>query len=295
MLPVSSTTPLWIASRKLLWAHGDEFFLRWAKAAKGFGVDEIHDLRVASRRLREGLTLFQPCYPEKGLARVSKRVKQVTGMLGPLRNTDESLLFFSTLAPEERREADQEIRTLLAQLQEEGAAARKRLKGDLLALKPGPLESALNMTLDNPRLFGNTRVDPFQDFALFADGTVAARALPINGLLSPALDEANISAQHLLRIAVKRMRYHLEILAPLFDAGFPELHRALKGFQEVLGTLHDLDVFAGQVLSRIPGGAGQQCLLEGIAARRSRCYSSFLTMHDTLPLDAIADKARSYL
>jgi CHAD domain-containing protein len=295
MFPISSITPLWIAARKLLEAHGEEFFLLWGKVAKGFGVEDIHDLRVASRRLQEGLALFAPCFPDKELSRIGKQVKRVTGILGDLRNTDESALFFSTLDPKERRQADLEVQGLLAHLKKEREAARRRLKGDLNALKPGALRSALDATLHQPELFGNDRVDPFQGFSQFADAAIAARAQPLGELLTQALDEVNISAQHRLRIAIKKMRYRLEILEPLFKSGFPELHNALKGYQEVLGKLHDLDVFADMVRERIPEGTARQSLLRAVAARRSGVYASFIGMLGSFSVDTIGAQARSFL
>ena len=66
MSPISSSTPLWIAARLLTKEHAREFFKCWTKVAKGFETEEIHDLRVASRRLRECLALFEPCFGGKG-------------------------------------------------------------------------------------------------------------------------------------------------------------------------------------------------------------------------------------
>lgn len=295
MFPITSTTPLWIAARNLLWAHGEEFFLRWEKVVNGFGPEDIHDLRVTSRRLREGLALFEPCFPAKEIPRIVKKVKQVTGILGSLRNTDESVLFFSMLGSEERLPAEVEVQELLVQLEGERKVARKSLKGELKALRPGRLKGILSATLDRPLLFGNDKVDPFQGFSHFADGAIADRAQPLGGLLTQALDEANISAQHRLRIAIKRIRYRLEILEPLFRSGFSELHSTLKGYQEVLGKLHDLDVFAQMVRERFPKGAGQQSLLRTVADRRTRLYASFVEMIGSFPVDAVGAEARSYL
>jgi CHAD domain-containing protein len=295
MSTVTSTTPLWIAARQLLDAHTREFFKYWSKVVKKLEAEDIHDLRVASRRLREALALFEPCFPGKGLTRLSRQVKQVTGLLGDLRNTDEAKLFFSQLEPEERRTCDPEIRKLLGHLELEAAAARRQLEDDLECLKPGPLKSALHAEIDRPRLFGNERTDPFQGMSRFADAAIQARALPIFELLPQALDEANAAGQHRLRIAVKKLRYRLEILEPLFTRGFDQLHRDLKGYQEVLGKLHDLDVFAGLVLERVAEGSGQQSLLRVITARRSRLYSSFTGLLKSHPLDALGAQARSYL
>jgi CHAD domain-containing protein len=295
MPAICATTPLWIAARQLLEAHGKEFFKRWDKVVRSFEVEDIHDLRVASRRLREALALFEPCFAGKSLSRLGKKVKQVTGVLGDLRNTDESQLFFSQLEPRERAAAEPELQALLDRLGLEREAARKQLQKDLNALRPGPLHSSLNGALAAPLLFGNSRTDPFQGLSLFADAALATRARPIAELLPQALDEANAAAQHQLRIAVKRMRYRLEILEPLFGAGFAELQRSLKGYQELLGKLHDLDVFSGMVLERVPEGACQQHLLHALTVRRSRCYLSFVKMIDGSPVDTIAAKARSYL
>jgi len=295
MFPISSTTQLWIAAGKLLALNGEEFFLLWAKVAKRFEAEEIHDLRVSSRRLREGIALFAPCFPVKGLSRLKKELKRVTGILGSLRNTDEAILFFSTLTPEERVSADAEIRELLVHLEQEREAARARLKGELKALRPGSLKSDLSALLRQPRLFGNNSVDPFLGFSRFADGAIAVRARPLGELLPEALDEANLGAQHQLRIAVKRLRYRLEILEPLFKSGFPEMHDALKRYQEVLGKLHDLDVFAELVPDRIPEGPARQSLLRTVAARRSHLYAFFIDLFDSFPVDAVGAQARSSL
>jgi len=295
MSPISGTTPLWIAARLLLEEHGKEFFKRWSKVAGGFETEEIHDLRVASRRLREALTLFAPCFGEQELARTGKKVKRVTGILGALRNTDEAILFFSQLSPGERERSEPELRELLDRLGAEREAARQQLESGLKALKPGPLKARLRDELATPRLFDNPRTDPFQELSRFADGALQARALQLCGLLPEARDEANAAGQHKLRIAVKRMRYRIEILQPLFASAFAGLQRTLKGYQEVLGNLHDLDVFAGMVRERVAEGAGRQELLRAIGARRSRLYASFAALLENSPIDAIGAQARSVL
>ena len=295
MSSISSTTPLWIAARRLLEEYGNDFFKRWAKVAKGFDVEDIHDLRVASRRLREALALFETCFSDQGLFRIAQKVKRVTGILGNLRNTDESILFFSGLHPDERLNSETDLRMLVDHLETERAEARQRLQADLKSLDSGPLKARLGREIERPLLFGNTRVDPFQELSRFADGAILARALPIFDLLPLALDEANAAGQHRLRIAVKRMRYRLEILQPLFATGFPELQRSLKEYQELLGKMHDLDVFGALVLDRVPEGIGQHNLLGVISARRSRHYRTFVGMQDRTPVDAIGAQVRSSL
>jgi CHAD domain-containing protein len=75
-------------------------------------VERVHDMRVATRRLRAALEVFEACFPRKRHRKALKKVKALADALG------------------ERRDADVEI-ALLEGLVEEAAEADK---GALLAL-----------------------------------------------------------------------------------------------------------------------------------------------------------------
>ena len=293
--PPPGSAPLWAACRTLLAGHEAEFFSCWKKVAAAFGEDDVHDLRVASRRLREGLALFAPCLPAKKSAALNKRIKKVTGMLGDLRNTDEASLFFAALTPEETAQSRDEVEELLATLRDERKRAHKKLKKDLASLDPEPLQAEFAALAREANLFGNGSVDPFMAIALFAGQAIGERAQAVAELLPRAVRPEESEAQHRLRIAVKRLRYRLEIIAPLLKRDYEELHGALKGYQEVLGKLHDIDVFCQMLQERIGEGAGRRELLRVMAQRRSRLHASFLEKLSSLPLESIGDRVRKAL
>jgi CHAD domain-containing protein len=54
-------------------------------------------------------------------------------------------------------------------------------------------------------------------------------------------------AQHDLRIAVKRLRYVLEIFAPCLGEEAKDAGRVAKGLQSALGDLHDCDLMLPKV------------------------------------------------
>jgi len=60
-------------------------------------------------------------------------------------------------------------------------------------------------------------------------------------------DPAAILDHHAMRIAAKRYRYTLEILNGLYDRAFDPVITDLKGLQDLLGEMHDCDVWV-QVL-----------------------------------------------
>jgi CHAD domain-containing protein len=299
--------PLWMASRSLLGRQAEEFFLRWKKTAEGLQEDDVHDLRVASRRLREGLALFSPCLPTKRTGKVIKQVKAVTNLLGSLRNTDEAVLFFSALSREGRGQAPfneakgaspqaAEIERLLAALRGEREQAHKRLKKELKHLPLGPLRRALYASRDRQNIFSNNGINQFISIATFADQALKERAQLLVELLPSASNEIDSEGQHRLRIAMKKMRYRLEILAPLMSkSDYDELHAALKGYQDVLGKLHDIDVFRDLVLERLPEGAGRDGVLGRMAEKRSALYGGFVQMLQSFPLETAGEKASGAL
>jgi CHAD domain-containing protein len=287
--------PLWASSRALLAGHGEEFFSRWKKVARRVEEDEVHDLRVASRRLREGLTLFAPLLPGKKGDRLAKQVKKVTTLLGSLRNTDEAFLFFSGLTQEEASQYGPELEALLTGLRREREQAHLKLKKDLDSLDPEPLRSDFLAIWNRPLLFGNSEVDPFMEVAFFAGAAIMERSQALAELLPGALREDNSAGQHQLRIAVKKLRYRLEIIQPLLKSGYEQLHGALKQYQDLLGKLHDIDVFCEMVRERLEEGAGREALLKTMAKRRSRLYASFIAQLARFPIGSIGEKAREAL
>jgi CHAD domain-containing protein len=66
----------------------------FAHAGRVLAVDEIervHDMRVASRRLRAALEIFAPCFPRSEHREVLRDVKELAGALGARRDPDVQL------------------------------------------------------------------------------------------------------------------------------------------------------------------------------------------------------------
>ena len=50
--------------------------------------ERLHDMRVATRRLRAALEIFEPCFPRKRFGKALKRVKALADALGERRDRD---------------------------------------------------------------------------------------------------------------------------------------------------------------------------------------------------------------
>jgi CHAD domain-containing protein len=237
-------------------------------------------MRVASRRVREALRLFAPLYGRRTLQGWNDATAAVTRALGAVRDDDVFIAAFARLA----RDADTaEERTALAWLvgvaQGERSERLRRMRKRLAGLDLGGLRAGLKKT-------ARTRAVPEADLPLSALATraVAERLDAVAALLPAARNESDSASQHALRIAMKRLRYAVETLAPCFDDGFPELHRTLVAFQDALGELHDSDVFLARVREAAKRGdakaagvsaAGLAQVVAGLEAARAKRFRRF--------------------
>lgn len=90
-------------------------------------VERVHDMRVATRRLRAALEVFEPCFPRKRRRRALKKVKALADSLGERRDRDVQIELLENLAaalPEADRAA---VAALVAGLREEQVRANGEL------------------------------------------------------------------------------------------------------------------------------------------------------------------------
>jgi CHAD domain-containing protein len=294
MTHITPAAPLWLAARAILAERGNDLLQRWDRTKKSFSLDDIHDLRVSSRRLREALALFAPCFPNKKMGRINSRIKRLTNILGTMRNTDEALLYFGPLVSILPAAAASALQQIVTGLEAERGRELKALKQRLKALNPSALKGLFAQTYDQPLVFSN-KVDQFMSIVLYLQDKIAEREQAVHDLLPGACQEGEIAAQHRLRIAVKRFRYRFEMTAPFIGPAFQELLATLKRYQELLGQMHDLDVFFELLAKRIADPSALEPIQARITSRRHELFTNFLTELTADPLDLVGARIREHL
>jgi len=63
-------------------------------------VERVHDMRVATRRLRAALEVFEPCFPEKRHRKALKKVRALADALGERRDADVEIALLEGLLDE---------------------------------------------------------------------------------------------------------------------------------------------------------------------------------------------------
>jgi CHAD domain-containing protein len=70
-------------------------------------IEHVHDMRVATRRLRAALEVFEPCFPSPQFADALAEVKAIADALGERRDRDVTIAeldrFAESLTPRDRR------------------------------------------------------------------------------------------------------------------------------------------------------------------------------------------------
>jgi CHAD domain-containing protein len=114
-------------------------------------IEPLHDMRVATRRLRAALEVFRPCFPRKRYKRTVKQVKRLADALGERRDRDVSIAFLAGFL-EQAPAADRgRLEILLAKLREEQDQANERLAPYTAEEWLGQLREALSVLVEAAR------------------------------------------------------------------------------------------------------------------------------------------------
>ena len=89
-------------------------------------IERVHDMRVATRRLRAALEIFGPCFPTKAYGQALDEVKRLADALGERRDRDVAIAslraFNDQMATPDRRGVDSLIEELRAEQDEANTA-----------------------------------------------------------------------------------------------------------------------------------------------------------------------------
>ena len=225
-------------SRGVFTAQWKELLRLARTVLKSADPDDIHDLRVASRRFRAVLELFYPFAVKGNKTKLRKNIRKLTRILGGLRNIDEALLFFKTPSQEGVSSKNTLVKTLSRLRPEELKRIVKALENfdqrifDRLVRK---MIAGINGASLTKRI-GTT-------LPAYFSGVSIGLCQPIHRLLAVSTAPEKRESRHTLRIAIKKMRYFFEIVATVLDRDYTPFLELLKEYQSLLGRMNDIAVF----------------------------------------------------
>ncbi len=267
------------AARKAI-ASGVESLLRHQVAAESGEAEPLHQLRVATRRLRATIELFSSVIYASQLKIFRRDLPWIGSLAGGARECDVTAALIAARATKIDPGLKDAIAPMIAALEEGRRSEQTRLHElftskryrNLLAKLAHP---AIKKVGADRRL-----------------GIVAAQ------LVRPASRGAAL-VFHKLRVRLKRLRYELEMIAPLGAKRHRKTLRRLEKLQELLGSYHDITVASAWLLAYAETSAAPPktmlaagALIQSLSSRenklRRQCVRAWRrfersdAMHDTL-------------
>ncbi len=233
------------AARKALFFHLQRMLYHEPGARLGENIEELHDMRVATRRMRAALRVFGEHLDAKKMEPFAKGLRRAGRTLGAVRDLDvfhdKMQAYLDTLPPERKAELD----PLLAVWQVQRERTRQELMAYLDSTRYARFKERFGRFLQTP----GAGALP----ALTEDGDLIAQRVRY---VVPVIIQERVAAVrahgdwvaepdaplprfHRLRIAGKELRYALEFFQEVLGPESKALIDTMKALQDHLGNLQD--------------------------------------------------------
>ena len=221
----------------------------WRDAALDWTDPEgVHSMRVASRRLRSTLRDFTPYLHKRRLGSATKQLKNLANALGEVRDHDVAIIALEEL----KTQSPPELSAALNQIIETRAGVREQARKDLTAAietaELKHLETKFVAALDEAILVANRPKKHAQNkppftFAEMSRAIILDRLKEFEKRSDGLFKPLDADALHDMRIAVKRLRYALELFSKCWPRTVAAQAKRAARIQGALGELHDCDVW----------------------------------------------------
>ncbi len=254
------------------------------------GEKGVHDMRVASRRLRSTLRDFRDFYARKGLPK--RRLKETADALGEVRDQDVAIHALEKMRSEMSGEAAEGVELLIHERRELRERARARLGPVIVGGTLAELQLKFSSWLerdwdgggrDKPsvrRSLGTAQALTFRQAGVEVIESRLAELLELADSLNHPFD---FEPLHRMRISAKRLRYALELFSPCWGGTLKPAAREVEEVQTALGDLRDCDTWIedlGPRLDRRPREESAEPLAH-VADPRVRPAAGWLLGHFT--------------
>jgi len=210
----------------------------------GEDIEELHDMRVATRRMRSAFDIFSPAFNPKIMKRYLKGLRKIGRVLGQVRDMDvilhNGMIYqqklnesdrtgIDPLLAEWKRVIDTERIMMIKHLQ---SGEYEKFKQDFNCF----LQANISDQAANDQ--GNEGISMVRDIVPIL---IYSRYAAIRSY-ETIIPTASVSQLHDLRIEFKKFRYTLEYFKEILNEGVSKLINEIKQYQDHLGELHDADV-----------------------------------------------------
>jgi len=245
-----------LAARQTLARHLRKLYKHLPGAASGEDAHDIHQARVASRRMRAVMQAAEPAFDAPRLRDLRRRLRRLADALGNVRDRDVMLMRLADDAAKLRGKQRQALGAIVDRIKLERGEAHAQLVFELQRKRTRRLLQDLNTFLTRPLDEVEAVSDGLPLLVRHLAGSAIWREYEAVRHYESVMPGASSEQLHRLRIACKHLRYTLELFEPALGNDAPGLIELVTAMQEQLGSLHDADV-AAAYFGGVPAGQQQ--------------------------------------
>lgn len=242
------------AGRRVLRLHLDRMIQCEPGTREGKDIEAVHDMRVATRRLRVACRVFGKALGKNALAPFRDALRRVGVALGAVRDFDVFIESVETFRREHGGSGQDGFDMLLAHLRQERGLRRARLIRLLNSARYTGLTRRFPLWLDGAGNGLGPRTNAGQrSVRKAAPHLLDCRLSRVIAYRKRLDEEASPETLHALRIACKRLRYTAEFFRDCYDGRLDGLIDRMVELQDILGRFND----AGVRVAYLTGYAGR--------------------------------------
>lgn len=264
----------------------------------GEDPENLHDMRVATRRLRAAFSFFQEILPPQ-FSILRAELAWLASLLGAVRDLDVHLESLES-AEERLIPLPEGTEPPLDQLRAVLLAERQRARVVLLSALDSPRYERLTTGLAALAQQGaarRTTDDPVPAVAAAPD-LVVARYRATMRAARRARRSGDLADFHRLRIRCKRLRYAVEFVTGLYGEPARRFSRRLTKLQDALGSVQDANVATQRLLQLATGDEPLPPItifVMGAMAERHQMEAAGLMAHIPARMSQLANREWQHL
>ena len=229
------------AARKILRFHFARMGYHEPGTREGQDVEELHDMRVATRRMRSAFNTFRPFYRKKVIKPFAKYLRLTGSALGKVRDLDVFLENARSDIETMPGAGGLDLSALIEYWQGKRALARSEMIRHFDSDRHQEFLLDFNRFLNSPfagvkrNRSADNRRGRIQDAAV---SSIMHHWVRLNAFDDEVAD-ASIKRLHKLRIEIKKLRYLVEFLRDVLGYESEQIVDEMKLIQDHLGNLND--------------------------------------------------------
>jgi CHAD domain-containing protein len=232
------------AGRKVLRFHFERMLKPEPDVRAGGDIEKLHEMRVASRRMRAAFRIFGPAYSKKVTKPLRDGLKELGRVLGPVRDLDvfmENVQQYQQTLPENEQKS---LQIVLNTWTKQHRRARKEMLAHLDSKRYTRFKKELQLFVETEGAGAkDVLADSFTPYQLrHVAASLIYRAYEQVRAYESLPENAPAETLHQLRIEFKRFRYLLEFLEEVLGEEVKLIIQETKVMQDYLGSLQDAEV-----------------------------------------------------